>query len=280
MSPARAHLQPVQGLWWHNVVDLGASFVLVGLAIAVLYTVERLAARFIAKRLGWNGVLLTGWLGVPLHELSHWIVARMFGHRIVGWKLFEPDPATGTLGYVRHAYERRNLWQLSGNFFVGIAPLGAGGLALAWLLMSMLHPAPEFWRLHSAGLGTGLDLSGHGWADWAIALASNLWHATQRLAVGLWHERTVWLPLQAYVGVAIASHAAPSPRDLRESLPGLPVVLGVGVLLTGLLALFGYPCQSVGVLAPLLVLLVAVVVLFQGLYVGTVALCGMLRKRR
>ncbi len=58
---------------------------------------------------------------MPLHELSHLVTAKLFGHRIVGVAFFDPDPATGTLGYVRHAYSKRTPLQLVGNFVIGIA---------------------------------------------------------------------------------------------------------------------------------------------------------------
>ncbi|MEM6731651.1 MAG: hypothetical protein AAF658_08850, partial [Myxococcota bacterium] len=108
------------------------------LVLLVLHQLERRVSRYLSHRLGWNSVLFTGWLGVPLHELSHLFAARLFGHRIVAYELFDPDPVTGTLGYVRHAYSRRNAFQLLGSFAIGVAPALAGTLALATLLAWMV----------------------------------------------------------------------------------------------------------------------------------------------
>ena len=77
------------------LVVAGAALLLVA-----LHALERRASRYVAHRLGWRGVLVTAWLGVPCHELGHLAMARLFGHRIVAWRLFDPDPTSGTLGYV------------------------------------------------------------------------------------------------------------------------------------------------------------------------------------
>ena len=66
------------------------------------------------------------WLGTPIHELGHALFCVIFRHRITKIEFFKPDPVSGTLGYVEHKWNRHNLWQVLGNFFIGVGPVILG----------------------------------------------------------------------------------------------------------------------------------------------------------
>ena len=61
--------------------------------------------------------------GVVIHELSHWIAAKIFLIKVTEVKLFIFDPTSQTLGYVRSAYNPNSIWQRLGETVSGIAPL-------------------------------------------------------------------------------------------------------------------------------------------------------------
>ena len=65
----------------------------------------------------------TGAIGTPIHELAHAIFCIIFGHKIIEIKFFKTDVSDGTLGYVKHSYDKKNLYHRIGNFFIGIAPI-------------------------------------------------------------------------------------------------------------------------------------------------------------
>lgn len=92
---------------------------------------------------GLLGSTWTRWLfasiGTPVHELSHALIALLFGYTITDMRLFIPDPASATLGYVSYSYNQANLFQQIGHFFVGIAPVLLP-LLVVYLLYRLLIP--------------------------------------------------------------------------------------------------------------------------------------------
>lgn len=90
---------------------------------------------------GRTACYITGVIGTPIHECSHALFCLIFGHKVTEIKLFQINSADGTLGYVNHSYNKRNIYQRIGNFFIGVAPIiviSALLYLLAWLLL------PEF----------------------------------------------------------------------------------------------------------------------------------------
>lgn len=81
---------------------------------------------------------LFAWLGTAIHELGHAVFALIFGHKIHSVKLFSPDPKTGTLGYVKHSYNKGNIYQNIGNFFIGIGPIILGAVSI-YLISLILY---------------------------------------------------------------------------------------------------------------------------------------------
>ncbi|MBO5286781.1 MAG: DUF3267 domain-containing protein [Clostridia bacterium] len=82
---------------------------------------------------------ITGFIGTPVHECAHALFCLIFGHRIDEMALFQIDSDDGTLGYVKHSYNPRNVYHLIGNFFIGIAPIVVI-TAILHILSSFLVP--------------------------------------------------------------------------------------------------------------------------------------------
>lgn len=116
--------------------------VIIGLGTIVVFTLLLyLCSKFYLSKTGNAGVIVnrvTGVIGTPVHELSHALFCILFGHKIQAIKLFQISD-DGTMGYVEHTYNPKNLYHRIDNFFIGIAPI-FGGAAVIYLIMRFCLP--------------------------------------------------------------------------------------------------------------------------------------------
>ncbi|WP_300383823.1 hypothetical protein [Clostridium sp.] len=120
-----------------EIVYLIGSIVVAGFILGFL---RDNSLRNFYRAFGKKSIYITGFIGVPIHELSHAIVAFIFKHKITEMKLFKPSSEDNTLGYVKHRYNSRSIYQQIGNFFIGIAPILGGTLSIG-ALMYLLIPS-------------------------------------------------------------------------------------------------------------------------------------------
>lgn len=181
------------------------------LAALVLHQLNVLTTRALGGTFGASSVIwFTGWLGTPVHELSHAAACLLFRHRIQELVLFRPDPASGVAGYVRYTWSPRNPLALLGHGFVGVAPLFGGALSLA-ILLSLLLPDDLARSLFRITLTEQATLG-----DWLVRLQSAS-HALLRPE--LWSQPRSWL--LAYLALCVGTHTAPSGADLKGAWPSL-----------------------------------------------------------
>lgn len=182
----------------------------------VIHWLERATQVRMAERFGWRSVLWTGWLGTPVHELSHAILCPVFCHRIEKMALFEPDKKNRRLGYVIHVYTPGNWYQELGNFFIGVAPLVGGSLTLSFFLW-MFYPDAV-----TAAFSVAADAKNA--APWetmyqiTAACFSQVASSTNLLSGRFW--------LFCYLVLCVGSHMAPSPSDYEGASRGVIFVIG------------------------------------------------------
>ncbi|HJL15120.1 MAG TPA: hypothetical protein RMH99_05660 [Sandaracinaceae bacterium LLY-WYZ-13_1] len=169
-----------------------------------LHQLERLGGSVWTASFGWRATLVTGWLGVPIHELSHVAMCLPFGHSVEEVKLFAPDRETGRLGFVHHRWPRGQPWAEIGRFFIGVAPL-LGGSVVLYLAARLLVPDAAIARVAEVrALAETPRVASE--AVWALASAERL------------TDPRFWGFL--YVVVCVGSHLAPSRDDLRGAAWG------------------------------------------------------------
>ncbi|MGM0578238.1 MAG: hypothetical protein ACQEXJ_21115 [Myxococcota bacterium] len=220
--------------WEALAATLVQIFTVLGPAIVLAFVmnlVARASQRGGQQLLGEWYLRLFGWLGTAVHESGHALFCVLFGHRITDICFFEPDPAKrhgGTLGYVAHAYDPKNLYHLVGNLFIGIGPIILGTAVLygaAWFLLgdevvaSVSTASLESSTFTSfASAGVFLDEVGTG--TWS--LLGSLFTA----------ERTTsWeIYLFLYVAFSVGSSISLSRPDVESALHGFGVLFALVLL--------------------------------------------------
>lgn len=112
--------------------------ILIGLLLGIL---RNNSIKNFQRSFGIKAVMVTGFIGVPIHELSHAIIAILFGHKVTAIKLLQKPDNKGVMGYVNHSYNKNNIYQQVGNFFIGIAPIFGGVISIITLMHFILPQA-------------------------------------------------------------------------------------------------------------------------------------------
>jgi len=221
----------------------------------IIHRLERFTQQRLAQRFGWKSILWTGWLGTPIHELSHVAMCIVFRHRIDDVALFEPDLQSGRLGYVRHTFTKTNWFERVGNVFIGLAPLAGGALALATLLW-MFYPAAVESSLaqqkvelieDAVSAPPALPIQANPPSTSMSASVANFFDATATATSTLFQQIFSWQNFQTkrfwcflYLTLCVGSHMAPSRSDYdgtRHGVMVLSVILAGAVLLVSVLGL-------------------------------------------
>lgn len=223
----------------------------------IIHIFERMMQQRLARRFGWNSVIVTGWLGTPIHELSHAIMCAIFRHEIVEMELFKPDKKNGRLGYVTHTYQRGNWYQEIGTFFIGIAPL-LGGTAVLLILLMIFFPDVGKSALFTASSESPL------WQQVGESLQglfSGLFHPDHLVSLRLW--------LFLYLVICVGSHMAPSMSDYEGGLKGGVMLLLVLIAASLIVGLVGPQTSTLlSVAKPVVVPVITVMI-------SVIALCGL-----
>lgn len=171
---------------------------------------------------------VTGFIGTPVHECSHALMCLIFGHKITEIKFFSFDSTDGVLGYVRHSYNRKSLYQRIGNLFIGVAPVVVGALILAGLLYLLL---PQLFSKVWAELSSVNFLTDTGGSF------RHIWRAF----VGMFSYMGTWqFWVFVLIGSLIALHMTLSRADISGALSGLAAYVAIFLVADLVLAIIGH----------------------------------------
>ena len=235
------------------LIQLAGVFGIFFLLGFILSKLQQATQRAYFHSVGWKGILWTGWLGTPVHELGHLLFAVLFGHQIRSVRWFAPNESTGELGSVEHAYNPASLYQRIGNFFIGAAPMIVGSIALGLLAYYMLpggswllKPIPFSFAALNAVLGIG---------KWLFIGFISIFSFT---SISFW--------IFVYLTFCIASHLAPSKADQRQMWSGFGWLVAVIAIINAILLFAGvnitdtvlYSTHYLGLLAVVFLYAIAV----------------------
>lgn len=210
--------------------------ILIGFLTQILLTVGSVVAAgffiHICKRLFINAcgrfapqiVNYSGIIGTPVHELSHAAMCIVFRHKIKKIKLFGIDKRKGTLGYVQHSFNPRNLWQRIGNFFIGIAPVVSGSFVILLLMLLFLpNVFSQVTSVLSTTAGGSLSIDTFRQIGFAVPAVFKLIFAPENL-----ENRRLWI--FALLAVTIAIHMELSTADIKGGWDGFLFLAGAFLL--------------------------------------------------
>lgn len=129
---------------WNSYFGFVITFVAIFTLIPYLTSLitswlGHLSKIILVDNLGNNSQLVVGGLGVVIHELGHAAFAYLFGHQVTHVQLLNLNyRQSGSLGSVDHRWNDRNVYQMLGNFFIGLAPYYMCSLALYFLQKYLL----------------------------------------------------------------------------------------------------------------------------------------------
>ena len=186
---------------FEQILWLWGAFFLIGFA---LYFVSKLRDKAFANSFGYKiELFLTGWIGIPTHEMAHAVFCFIFRHKITEAKFFSPRD-DGTMGYIRHEFNPKSSYQKIGNFFIGIAPMLFGAVVIYALLGILL---PEYLPDELSG-----SIAKTGWE-----IFKNLFSFSN---FGNWR---FWIFI--YLSLGIASHIKLSSQDFKGAASGFLTLL-------------------------------------------------------
>ncbi len=199
-----------------ETVYLTAVMIVIGFFLGVL---RSNSLKNFQRRFGSKSLMITGFIGVPIHELSHGLIALLFGHKITEVKLFQKPDANGTMGYVKHSYRKNNLYHEIGNFFIGIAPMFGGTISIIALMRFTI--ARSYFNLIEI-LEKGLKFEVLNKEVFYNILL--LYRSFLKNIFLIENFKNPYFYLFLFLSICIASHISLSKADVKGASKGLGVI--------------------------------------------------------
>lgn len=182
----------------------------------VLGFFERLSNTFMQRSLGWKGILITAWLGTPVHELGHAFMCLVFNHKIRDMKLLNTRYENGVLGYVEHSYDQNSLYERIGNIFIGLGPIFSGTASLILGLYFLLpHSFAAFKKYLVHGINNDKIDSNlvNSLLKAGGALLKSIFTISNLSSINFW--------IFIIIAICVSSHIALSKPDIKGAEDGL-----------------------------------------------------------
>lgn len=194
---------------------------------AAIWVLKYLMERFNKSRVL---VFITGIVGVPLHELGHYLMCKLVGFKVTEVKLFQmPTQDNPVLGYVNYEYPMT----ISGSIrkvIVSIGPIFTGIVALYFL-----SPQVTPYLFNNNTIDLTLFMNKAGWQQWFLiwVLSSVTLHMLPSLTdIKIAMAGSLWIGVFTYVGlIYAASHTTTVLRSVNIYLEEMAGLMSVGAII-------------------------------------------------
>ena len=207
-------------------LSLFETFCVTGLLILIgliLGIIGNRANLYVQKVFGRKGIMLTAWIGTPVHEFGHLMMCYLFRHDVKEFKLLALKRKDGVLGYVQHGWDQKSLYQNIGNFFIGMGPIFSGTAALVLGMYLLLPDSFSRFADFLALEPTQLDSE----------ILMQIFMLTAELFGSIFSAENVgnlnfWIYFALAIG--ISSHIALSKEDLKGASRGFVTIFSFIIL--------------------------------------------------
>jgi hypothetical protein len=199
-----------------ELVYLVGIFILIGFLLGFL---EKLSNTFLVRAFGSRGVLLTAWIGTPIHEMGHLIQCFIWGHRVTKVKLLQLNNPNGVLGYVEHQYNLNSIYQQVGNFFIGLGPIFSG---IGSLIGGMYLLIPQSYATFKAEIHQNISLE-----RLDVNVIKTIGGAVITIVKSIFTLHNLINPsfwIFLLIAISISSHIGLSKVDIENSVNGLVMI--------------------------------------------------------
>lgn len=212
---------------WNILLLTGIELIyLLGIIIAagfLLGCLEVFSNQWAYNALGRQGILLTSFIGTPIHEAGHALLCILFRHKIMAIKFWDINPQAKTLGYVQHSFDRQSLYQNMGNFFISMGPIFSGTAAILFFLY-VLEPE-AFQVLQKMAVLAPMDCTWIEFIQWfEYSIKIFYGEIVSLTKLGSWQYG-----LFLFLVISVSSHIALSTTDLKNMMSGLGVIFCAAV---------------------------------------------------
>lgn len=197
--------------------------ILVGLLLGIF---RNNSIRNFQRSFGNKSVMVTGFIGVPIHELSHAIIAILFRHKVTAIKLLQKPDGKGVMGYVNHSYNKDSIYQQIGNFFIGIAPIFGGAISII-VLMYFIVPQAYNQFIHLLIENVKITTLNKTVIEGILSSYAGL----IKTIFSMENFQNPIFYIFLFVAICISSHISLSSADIKGASRGLVVIFMVLLLL-------------------------------------------------
>jgi hypothetical protein len=199
-----------------ETIFITGMMILIGFILGIL---RNTSIKNFQMSFGSKVVMITGFIGVPIHELSHAFMAIIFGHKIASIKLLQKPDGNGVMGYVNHSYNQRSIYQQAGNFFIGIAPIFGGAVSIIALMHFII---PEAYNQFVNILISNFHVTTINKTIVEGILSSYLGLIKTIFSLKNFENPLFYIFL--FVAISISSHISLSSADIKGASRGLGVI--------------------------------------------------------